>query len=158
MFAKHLEHVLAEALGKSDVSPIDLANIAERFESLRGYGRLPRVRANRATSLSSSETAVAILSLLKDPLTGEPTGMLIDNAMDLAQHLVPPPTDADTLGALEAGAQRSVRLGWTQLQIAGNSFHEVDLLCKLYAERRINLRLYGAVKDGHVPVSEIRDG
>jgi len=25
MFAKNLEHVIAEALGKSDVSPIDLA-------------------------------------------------------------------------------------------------------------------------------------
>ena len=52
MFAKNLEHVLAEALGKSDVSPIDLADIAERFESLRGYGRLPRARANCATPLS----------------------------------------------------------------------------------------------------------
>ncbi len=64
MFAKNLEHVLAEALGKSDVSPIDLADIAERFESLRGYGRLPRGRANRATPLSSSETAAAILGLV----------------------------------------------------------------------------------------------
>jgi hypothetical protein len=64
MFAKNLEHVLAEALGKSDVSPIDLADIAERFESLRGYGRLPRARANRATPLSFSEIAAAILSLV----------------------------------------------------------------------------------------------
>src|ERR1700730_3343503 len=64
MFAKNLEHVLAEALGKIHVSPITPANIAERFESLRGYGRLPRGRANRATPLSSSEIAAAILSLV----------------------------------------------------------------------------------------------
>src|SRR5207302_1157226 len=46
---------------------------------------------------------------------------------------------------LELGAERSVRLGWTQLQIAGNSFHEVDLLCRLYATGRIKLRLYDAI-------------
>src|SRR5207245_529731 len=80
--------------------------------------------------------------ILKDPTTGEPTGVLIDNAMDLVQHLVPPPTAAQTERALELGAERSVRLGWTQLQIAGNSFHEVDLLCRLYATGRIKLRLY----------------
>jgi predicted amidohydrolase YtcJ len=38
-----------------------------------------------------------------------------------------------------------VRLGWTQLQIAGNTFHEVDLLCRLYAAGRIELRLYDAI-------------
>jgi len=44
VFAKNLERVLAEALGKSDISPIDFADIAERFESLRSYGKLPRGR------------------------------------------------------------------------------------------------------------------
>lgn len=83
--------------------------------------------------------------ILKDAATGEPTGMLVDNAMDLVQRLVPPPTDAQTDIALELGAQRSVRLGWTQLQIAGNSFHEVDLLCRLYDAGRLKLRLYDAI-------------
>src|SRR5882762_663666 len=83
--------------------------------------------------------------ILKDSATGEPTGMLIDNAVDPVQRLIPPPTDADTLQALEVGAQRSLRLGWTQLQIAGNSFHEVDLLCQLHAQGRMKLRLYDAI-------------
>jgi len=83
--------------------------------------------------------------ILKDPATGEPTGMLIDNAMDLVQPLIPPPTDPETEEALEVAGQRSVRLGWTQVQIAGNSFHEVDLLCRLYAAGRIKLRLYDAI-------------
>jgi predicted amidohydrolase YtcJ len=71
--------------------------------------------------------------------------MLIDNAMDRVRRLLPPPTDAESSRALEVGAQRSVRLGWTQLQIAGNSFHEVDQLCQLYAAGRIQLRLYDAI-------------
>ena len=77
---------------------------------------------------------------------GEPSGMLIDRAQDLVMKLVPAPTEAETAKALEVGAQRSVRLGWTQLQIAGNSFHEVELLCRLYATGRIQLRLYDAIQ------------
>jgi len=83
--------------------------------------------------------------ILKDATAGEPTGMLIDNAMELVQRLIPSPTDPETEKALEVAGQRSVRLGWTQLQVAGNSFHEVDLLCRLYAAGRCKLRLYDAI-------------
>ncbi|HEY3785944.1 MAG TPA: amidohydrolase [Steroidobacteraceae bacterium] len=82
--------------------------------------------------------------ILKDD-GGEPNGMLIDNAMERVTRLVPAPTDGEISRALQAGAERSVRLGWTQLQIAGNSFHEVDLICQLYARRLIQLRLYDAI-------------
>jgi predicted amidohydrolase YtcJ len=81
----------------------------------------------------------------KDPATGEPTGMLIDEAMKLVQHLIPSPTDKETLNALESGARRSVRLGWTQLQYAGTSWKEVDLLCQLRAAGRLDLRVYVAL-------------
>jgi len=83
-------------------------------------------------------------SLLRDA-TGMPTGMLIDNAMSLVERLLPPPSAQETARALEVGARRSVQLGWTQLQIAGNSFGEVEQLCRLYAAGRIQLRLYDAI-------------
>ena len=83
--------------------------------------------------------------ILKDAKTGEPTGMLIDNAMALVGNLVPPLTDADRTRALEVGAERSIRVGWTQLQIAGNSLAEVERLCRLFAQRKIKLRIYDAI-------------
>ena len=82
--------------------------------------------------------------ILKDA-NGEPTGMLVDDAMDLVKRLVPPHTDADILRAIEAGASRSVRLGWTQLQVAGNPWREMELMCRLHREGRIKLRLYDAI-------------
>jgi hypothetical protein len=63
LFAKNLERLLAECCGRSDVSPVDPADMAERFESLRGYGRLPRGRENRGKRLSTTEIAAAILGL-----------------------------------------------------------------------------------------------
>jgi predicted amidohydrolase YtcJ len=83
--------------------------------------------------------------IIKDA-KGEPTGMLIDAAMGAVARLVPQPTEAEWLQRLETGAQRSVRLGWTQLQLAGNTFAEIDRLCQLYARGRIKLRLYDAVE------------
>jgi len=83
--------------------------------------------------------------ILRDPATGEPTGMLIDAATDLVSRLVPPPSEEDRLRALELGAQRSVRLGWTQLQIAGNTFDEVELIRRLCAQGKLKLRIYDAI-------------
>lgn len=83
--------------------------------------------------------------ILRDPVTQEPTGMLIDTAVDLVQRLVPPPSAEDRMRALEVGAERSVRVGWTQLQIAGNTLDEVELIRRLCSQGRLKLRLYDAV-------------
>ncbi len=83
--------------------------------------------------------------ILKDAATGEPTGMLIDGAKALVENLVPPPTQEETAGALETGANRSVRVGWTQLQYAGTTDAEIELLCQLYAGHKISLRVYAAI-------------
>ncbi len=84
--------------------------------------------------------------ILKDLVTGEPTGMLIDRARALVEDLVPPPTDAKIKLALGTGANRSVRVGWTQLQYAGTTDTEIGLLCELYAEGKISLRIYAAIE------------
>jgi hypothetical protein len=91
--------------------------------------------------------------ILRDPATGMPTGMLVDNAVGLVRRHVPPLTDDDLLRALEIGVERSVRLGWTQLQIPGTNWKEIELLCKLYADGRIKIRLYAAL-DGPSPDAE----
>jgi predicted amidohydrolase YtcJ len=83
--------------------------------------------------------------ILRDPATGEVTGMLIDTAMDLVRRHIPPSTDEELARALETGAARSVRLGWTQLQDAGTTWREIEQLCKLYAAGRVKLRVYAAI-------------
>lgn len=91
--------------------------------------------------------------ILRDPATGLPTGMLIDNAVDLVQRHVPPLTNEDLVRALAAGAERSARLGWTQLQIPGTNWNEIEQICRLYAAGRIRIRLYAAI-DGPGPDAE----
>ncbi|HEY8266266.1 MAG TPA: amidohydrolase [Steroidobacteraceae bacterium] len=83
--------------------------------------------------------------ILRDPATGEPTGILVDNAMDLVWRHVPPETDEVLARHLEAGAEAYVRLGWTEMQYAGTSWRAIDQLCQLYAAGKVKLRVYAAI-------------
>jgi len=83
--------------------------------------------------------------ILRHADSGEPTGMLIDTAQSLVDRLIPPPSAAELEKALIVGARREVALGWTAVQIAGQSYAESDLVRRLVAEKKINLRVYSAV-------------
>ena len=83
--------------------------------------------------------------VLKDKATGEPTGMLVDAAKELVTKHIPAPTESDNEQATVLGVERSIRLGWTQIQDAGGSYEDVRRLTKLYEEGRIKLRIYKAV-------------
>ena len=84
--------------------------------------------------------------IMKDKQTGEPSGMLVDRAQNLVARHVPPPTEAEMEEALILGVRRSVELGWTQIQNAGSPFSEVERLKKLYADGKIKLRIYEAIR------------
>jgi len=83
--------------------------------------------------------------IVRDPRTGEPTGMLVDAAMRFVDQLVPAPTAAETEQALIVGAAREAALGWTGVQIAGHSYEEAELVRRLVRENRIRIRIYDAV-------------
>ncbi len=53
--------------------------------------------------------------------------MLLDNAMDLVAKKIPPPTPEENERALLLGAQRSIALGWCEIQNAGSDLAELGL-------------------------------
>ena len=125
------------------------AVVADRpvvLERIDGHAIVVNSLALKIAGINRDTPDPAGGEILKDPFTGEPSGMLIDNARPLVEDLVPPATDAEIKLALETGANRSLRVGWTQLQVAGTSDAEIRLLCELYAERKIALRLYAAIE------------
>jgi predicted amidohydrolase YtcJ len=77
---------------------------------------------------------------------GEPTGMLLDAAQGLVEKRLPPLTAAEAERNLLLGVEREISLGWTEIQIAGNGWAEVDLLRKLYRAGKIKLRIYDAIR------------
>jgi hypothetical protein len=64
MIASRLAATVFELSMGSDMSTVTREDIIERFESLRGYGKLPRGRERRNQKLTHGEIAAAILGLV----------------------------------------------------------------------------------------------
>lgn len=63
MLAKQLSYILTELCRSSDVTTDTPLDMEQRFESLRGYGRLPRGRENRRLALTNEQIVAAMLGL-----------------------------------------------------------------------------------------------
>ena len=97
--------------------------------------------------------------ILKDKATGEPTGMLLDNAQDLVAKNIPKPTQAEREQALLRGINREIGLGWCEIQNAGSHKEDIDLIKKAFAEGRGKIRFINAVYGpGEDAEQLLRDG
>jgi predicted amidohydrolase YtcJ len=83
--------------------------------------------------------------ILKDKKTGEPTGMLLDNAQDLVEENIPKPTQAEREQALLTGIYREIGLGWCEIQNAGSHKEDIDLIKKAFADGQAKIRFINAV-------------
>jgi len=76
---------------------------------------------------------------------GEPSGMILDRAQALVRAHVPPQTAPDPEKAALAADQRSVMLGWCEIQDPGGTWNDIAVYRKLYGEGRMKIRIYKAV-------------
>jgi predicted amidohydrolase YtcJ len=83
--------------------------------------------------------------VLRDKETGEPTGMLLDNAQGFVGRQIPAGARGNDEQAAMLANDRSVMLGWTQVQDPGGSYEDVELYKKLYGEGKLKIRIYKAV-------------
>ena len=83
--------------------------------------------------------------IVRDKDSGEPTGMLLDNAQGLVSRHIPSAGEGNTEQAMLLADQRSIMLGWTQVQDPGGSYRDVELYKKLYGEGKLKIRIYKAV-------------
>jgi len=77
--------------------------------------------------------------------SGDPNGMLLDNAQDLVARNIPKPTEGEREEALLRGIDREVKLGWCQIQNAGSHKEDVDLIRKAFETGKIKIRFVNAV-------------
>jgi len=82
--------------------------------------------------------------IVRDPLTGEATGALLETAQRLVAKVVPEPTRADKLLALRAGMKWANEHGITRVHSAGGDFQSIDLFEEMRRRGDLNLRMYVA--------------
>jgi predicted amidohydrolase YtcJ len=78
---------------------------------------------------------------------GEPTGVLIDNAVDLVQDVIPPVDQTEQQRRVELAIEHCLRHGITGVHDAGVSADQLDLYRKMAAEGKLALRLYCMLQD-----------
>ncbi len=83
--------------------------------------------------------------ILKDKTTSEPTGMLLDNAMDLVAKNIPKPTEADREQAFLLGVNREIGLGWCEIQNASSYADDIKIIRKCFDDGKVKLRFINAV-------------
>jgi predicted amidohydrolase YtcJ len=110
-----------------------------------GHGAVANSMALKLGNVSKDTKDLFGGQILRDKETGEPTGMLLDNAQGFVNRQIPNHPQADTEQAIVLANKRSIELGWTQVQDPGGSYEDVELYKKLYGDGRLKLRIYKAV-------------
>jgi predicted amidohydrolase YtcJ len=83
--------------------------------------------------------------VVKDRRTGEPTGVLKNEAVDLISRVVPEPTRAEKLAALRSAIAEANRLGITSVHSVSSTSEEIELLDEIREDGDLAVRIYAAI-------------
>lgn len=110
---------------------------------LDGHMALANSAALEAAGVTSQTAEIEGGTIVRDD-SGEPTGVLKDNAMQLVARAVPAPTALEDERALEAAMDYVVSQGITSVHHLG-SWDELAVLERARRDRRLRVRVYAAV-------------
>jgi hypothetical protein len=77
----------------------------------------------------------------------QPSGVLIDNAVDLVSQIIPPVSDQIKQKALQAAEENCFAVGLTSVVDAGLMKDEVQLIDQLQKSNKLKIRLYVMLRD-----------
>lgn len=80
--------------------------------------------------------------ILKNPQTGEPTGILLEKAQDLVSKLFPPETDELIKENIKLSIQTALKMGLTEVHDPGVGYDIIKVYKELLEEDELNIRLY----------------
>jgi predicted amidohydrolase YtcJ len=78
----------------------------------------------------------------KDPRTGEPTGILRENAMALVHRVIPKPSEHQMMEACDKACRKAVEAGLTSVHWIIDSPAEILAIQKLNSQKKLPLRVY----------------
>jgi predicted amidohydrolase YtcJ len=78
----------------------------------------------------------------KDAETGEPTGILRENATDLVWKTIPEPSEEEIIESASLACEKIVEAGVTSIHWIVASSTEISIIQRLRAENRLPLRVY----------------
>jgi hypothetical protein len=112
------------------------------FNRVCGHVCVTNSKALELTGITAETTPPPGGRIDKDPETGEPTGILRENAMDLVWKAMPPPSEEELMEAATLACRKAVEAGLTSLHWIIYSPMEIRIIQKLCAQNKLPLRVY----------------
>jgi hypothetical protein len=78
---------------------------------------------------------------------GKPTGILIDNAVDLVSAKIPSPNKTQTKAALLEAQQNCFAMGLTTIDDCGVSYRDAQLFDEMHKSGELKMRIYAMLSD-----------
>lgn len=113
-----------------------------------GHTSWVNTRALQAAGITRDTPDPKNGEIVRDPSTGEPTGVLKETAQQLVSKVLPETTRADRVRALRAAIAEAHRLGVTSVQNAGGSLEELELFDEVRRAGDLKVRVYYAISTG----------
>jgi len=111
-----------------------------------GHAGLANSAAMRAAGVTRDSKDPAGGKILRDA-SGNPTGVFVDEAMELVDRAVPPPTTAQLKERVLAAAQAIAATGLTEMHDAGIDGSTINAVQELIDENRFPIRVYAMLGD-----------
>jgi len=112
---------------------------------LDGHMALANSRALELAGVTRTTPVPAGGEMVVDPGTGEPTGILKDEAMGLVNAVIPDHSEEELDRALDAAVGYALSQGVTQTHHMGTSWAEFEAFRRARAEGRLRMRIYSVV-------------
>lgn len=116
------------------------------LERVDGHARWLNTKALQAAGITR-DTPDPIGGRIEHDADGNPSGVLVDNAMDLATKVVPEPTLAERRAALKAAIAHMNSVGLTGAGDAGDSAATIGLYRSLADGGELTARIYAMIGD-----------
>jgi len=111
---------------------------------LDGHMALANSLALELAGITGSTSVPPGGEIVLDPETGEPTGILKDEAMSLVSRVMPEPTEEALDNALDDAIEHALSMGVTQTHHMG-TWDDLETFRRARADGRLKMRLYSVV-------------
>jgi predicted amidohydrolase YtcJ len=119
-----------------------------------GHALLANAKAMELAGVTAATVDVAGGRIERKPGSREPTGVFVDNAMDLINGAIPPLSDREIDEAFLAAQAEAHRWGLVSVHDAGEPPRAIARLEQLGREGKLTLRVYAMVSDDSAGVAQ----
>ena len=120
-------------------------NIPVALTRIDGHAILANAKALRLARVTGGTVLAGGDVILAN---GQPTGVLVDNAMQVVKRVIPQPDEAAKTRMLQNAEQMCLKLGLTTVSDAGLNRDDIDLVEKLHTSGKLRIRDYAMISLG----------